>query len=331
MCSQSGQYRPEELELVVELVEVIGRGQHRLLGRGALPAQPGLVHRALRPCTEHLFSRSRRASPNRKEGWQQMPVGVTSRDGREEWVGCGRKVQRDGGAAAAPAHAPVGLLRRHLEPHRRGALVGWVYGVAMTRPNGGGVRWGRSVDLFFSGRSVPLLSNQATSSSHQKKERKKERKGSPNFGPNIWTSYGLVLDTFSAQCLTRQIQSSWICNVYDQLGIWFMSVGLLQHCNGKAIEVRTLALHLRSYWYINLVGRTAFLVKIQQSPRWTMLQDCSWSRKREENGQKWWTFLGPQNTRLVRSCSDPSQFLTNWFLQLVSSRNWFINKIRWPC
>jgi hypothetical protein len=34
----------------VELIEVLGRGQHGLLGRDALAGQPSLVHRALRPC-----------------------------------------------------------------------------------------------------------------------------------------------------------------------------------------------------------------------------------------------------------------------------------------
>jgi len=94
--------RPEELELVVELVEVLGRGQHGLLGRDALAGQPSLVHRALRP----------------------------SRDWGEEGEGGGREVERDGGAAAAPAHAPVGLLRRHHQPHLR-------------RREGGGDRWVR--------------------------------------------------------------------------------------------------------------------------------------------------------------------------------------------
>lgn len=35
----------------MELVEVLGGGQHRLLGRGALAAQQRLVHSALRACT----------------------------------------------------------------------------------------------------------------------------------------------------------------------------------------------------------------------------------------------------------------------------------------
>lgn len=92
-CDQSRQpwviQFTEQLQLVVELVEVVGGGQHGLLGRDALAAQPRLVHRALRP-----FG-----------------------DGGEEGEGGGREVERDGGAPAAPAHAPVGLLRRHLHPH----------------------------------------------------------------------------------------------------------------------------------------------------------------------------------------------------------------------
>jgi hypothetical protein len=45
-------------------------------------------------------------------------------DGGEEEVGHGWEVQRDGGAAAAPAHAPIGLLRRDLQPHHPTAPPG---------------------------------------------------------------------------------------------------------------------------------------------------------------------------------------------------------------
>jgi hypothetical protein len=49
---------------------------------------------------------------------------LTSRDGGEKGEGRGGEVERDGGAAAAAAHAPVGLLRRHVQSHgRRGDLL----------------------------------------------------------------------------------------------------------------------------------------------------------------------------------------------------------------
>ena len=64
--------------------------------------------------------RHNRKGEPRSEG---LACGDTSRDGGQEGEGGGREVERDGGAAAAPAHAPVELLRRHLQTHvhcRRG-------------------------------------------------------------------------------------------------------------------------------------------------------------------------------------------------------------------
>lgn len=76
----------------MELIEVVGSGQHGLLRRRTLAPQSRLVHRALRP----------------------------SGDGGEKGEGRGGEVERDGVATAASAHATVGILRRHLQQtHRR--------------------------------------------------------------------------------------------------------------------------------------------------------------------------------------------------------------------
>ena len=118
--------RPEELELVVKLVEVLGRGQHGLLGRDALIGQPSLVHRALRPCIAfHHYAAPplKNHHPKRNTGGVWIPRAIGER--REKGEGGGWEVERDGGAAAAPAHAPVGLLRRHHQPHLRRRREGW--------------------------------------------------------------------------------------------------------------------------------------------------------------------------------------------------------------
>lgn len=78
----------EQLELLVELVDVIGSGQDGFLDGDPLAIQDGLVHDALGP----------------------------SSDGREERVGRRREVERDGLAGAATSDARVGLhyLYTHL-------------------------------------------------------------------------------------------------------------------------------------------------------------------------------------------------------------------------
>lgn len=78
----------EQLELLVELVDVIGGGQDGFLDGDPLAIQDRLVHDALGP----------------------------SSDGREEGVGRRREVERDGLAGTATSDARVGLhyLNAHL-------------------------------------------------------------------------------------------------------------------------------------------------------------------------------------------------------------------------
>jgi hypothetical protein len=79
---------------------------------------------------------------------ESLACGDTSRDGGEEGEGGGPKVERDGGATAAPAHAPVGLLRQHLQRHvccRRGkGTIGAACGfaIASVERRGQGMSWG---------------------------------------------------------------------------------------------------------------------------------------------------------------------------------------------
>lgn len=119
----------------MELIEVVGSGQHGLLRRRTLAPQSRLVHRALRTCTAcHVTSHRRTISsppsphaiPHKSKQWAGGGGGerrmgrVTSGDGGEKREGRGGEVERDGIATAAPAHATVGLLRRHLhQTHRR--------------------------------------------------------------------------------------------------------------------------------------------------------------------------------------------------------------------
>lgn len=104
--NKHGEYPPEQLQLVVELVEVVGGGQHGLLGRDALAAQPRLVHRALRPCARHIpFSSSELVERRERErGFSYL--WRWGRGGRRRRAGGGAGWRRSGSTRARTGWTP---------------------------------------------------------------------------------------------------------------------------------------------------------------------------------------------------------------------------------